>query len=113
MISDSNVKIVVLGSMKMGSITILRIEDEVKSKLRIRAEANGNSMEEEARQIICRAVNRESVEVIQASKEMSTAEIRLLELEKSGELVKAKSHKRDFSPGKRVSGALERFLAER
>ena len=36
----------------MASITIRNLDDEVKRRLRIRAAANGRSMEEEARQIL-------------------------------------------------------------
>ncbi len=36
----------------MGSITIRRLEDSVKARLRVRAAEHGRSMEEEARQIL-------------------------------------------------------------
>ncbi len=36
----------------MASITIRRLEESVKTKLRIRAATNGRSMEEEAREIL-------------------------------------------------------------
>jgi plasmid stability protein len=36
----------------MASITIRRLEDSTKRKLRVRASRNGRSMEEEARQIL-------------------------------------------------------------
>jgi antitoxin FitA len=36
----------------MASITIRRLEDSTKQKLRVRASKNGRSMEEEARQIL-------------------------------------------------------------
>ena len=36
----------------MASITIRNLDDEVKRRLRIRAAANGRSMEEEVRQIL-------------------------------------------------------------
>jgi antitoxin FitA len=36
----------------MASITIRRLEDSTKQKLRVRASRNGRSMEEEARQIL-------------------------------------------------------------
>ncbi|MEO8369844.1 MAG: plasmid stabilization protein [Candidatus Solibacter sp.] len=36
----------------MASITIRRLEDSVKSKLRLRAAMHGRSMEEEAREIL-------------------------------------------------------------
>ncbi|HVO97610.1 MAG TPA: hypothetical protein VMT15_06060 [Bryobacteraceae bacterium] len=36
----------------MASITIRRLEDSTKRKLRMRASRNGHSMEEEARQIL-------------------------------------------------------------
>jgi plasmid stability protein len=40
----------------MASITIRRLEDSTKQKLRVRASRNGRSMEEEARQILKGAV---------------------------------------------------------
>lgn len=40
----------------MASITIRRLDDEVKTRLRVRAAANGRSMEEEARIILREAV---------------------------------------------------------
>ena len=42
----------------MASITIRHLDDEVKTRLRIRASANGRSMEEEARIILREAVGR-------------------------------------------------------
>ena len=44
----------------MASITIRNLEDEVKIRLRVRASANGRSMEEEARVILREAVSREA-----------------------------------------------------
>jgi len=40
----------------MASITIRKLEDEVKTRLRMRAAGNGRSMEEEARVILREAV---------------------------------------------------------
>ena len=40
----------------MASITIRKLDDEVKARLRIQAAGNGRSMEEEARVILCEAV---------------------------------------------------------
>jgi plasmid stability protein len=40
----------------MASITIRNLEDELKRRLRLRAAEHGRSMEEEAREIIRRAV---------------------------------------------------------
>jgi len=40
----------------MASITIRKLDDTVKAKLRIRAAQNGRSMEEEARSILERAI---------------------------------------------------------
>ncbi len=42
----------------MASITIRNLDDEVKTRLRVRAAANGRSMEEEARLILGKAVGR-------------------------------------------------------
>ena len=44
----------------MASITIRRLDDEVKTRLRIRAAENGRSMEEEARTILREAVELEA-----------------------------------------------------
>ena len=40
----------------MASITIRNLDDEVKTRLRVRAAGNGRSMEEEARVILRKAV---------------------------------------------------------
>ena len=42
----------------MASITIRNLDDEVKTRLRVRAADNGRSMEEEARSILRYAVGR-------------------------------------------------------
>lgn len=44
----------------MASITIRRLDDEVKNQLRVRASANGHSMEEEARIILREVVDRQT-----------------------------------------------------
>ncbi|MDE0523336.1 MAG: plasmid stabilization protein [Boseongicola sp.] len=46
--------------MNMASITIRRLDDDVKTRLRTRAAGNGRSMEEEARLILREAVRREA-----------------------------------------------------
>ena len=43
----------------MASITIRKLDDEVKTRLRVRAAGNGRSMEEEARLILREAVGPE------------------------------------------------------
>ena len=43
----------------MASITIRNLDDDVKTRLRMRAAEKGRSMEEEARQILREAVGRE------------------------------------------------------
>ena len=45
----------------MASITIRNLDDDVKTRLRVRAAENGRSMEEEARVILREAVGREDV----------------------------------------------------
>lgn len=42
--------------MAMASITILNLDDDVKTRLRVRAASNGRSMEEEARLFLRQAV---------------------------------------------------------
>ena len=44
----------------MASITIRNLDDEVKTRLRVRAATNGRSMEEEARVILREAVEEEA-----------------------------------------------------
>jgi len=43
----------------MASITIRRLDDAVKARLRIQAARNGRSMEEEARQVLTAALKEE------------------------------------------------------
>jgi plasmid stability protein len=43
----------------MASITIRNLDDTVKTRLRIQAATHGKSMEDEARDILAAAVNRE------------------------------------------------------
>ena len=43
----------------MASITIRRLDDSVKARLRIRAARHGRSMEEEARQVLTAALKEE------------------------------------------------------
>ena len=45
----------------MASITIRRLEDSTKQRLRVRASRNGRSMEEEARQILKVALSEKAV----------------------------------------------------
>lgn len=45
----------------MASITIRNLEDEVRTRLRVRAAGNGRSMEEEVRLILRAAVGRKAV----------------------------------------------------
>jgi plasmid stability protein len=44
----------------MASITIRRLEDSTKQRLRVRASKNGRSMEEEARQILKLALSKKT-----------------------------------------------------
>jgi plasmid stability protein len=46
----------------MASLTIRKLEETTKKRLRIRASRNGHSMEEEARQILKVALNEKAVE---------------------------------------------------
>ena len=43
----------------MASITIQNLDDDIRTRLRVRAAGNGRSMEEEVRRILRRAVGRE------------------------------------------------------
>ena len=42
----------------MASITIRKLDDELKRRLRVRAAEHGCSMEQEAREILAKALNR-------------------------------------------------------
>ena len=42
----------------MASITIRNLDDDIRTRLRVRAAGNGRSMEEEVRRILRRAVGR-------------------------------------------------------
>lgn len=100
----------------MASITIRKIEDEVLMKLKIRAAANGHSMEEEARQILRSTLEHNSDYPIQNTQRTSSTnslEERLLELEKQGIWVSAKDPDTRITVGDPAPGALERFLADR
>ena len=44
----------------MATITVRRLDDELKSKLRVRAARHGHSMEEEVREILSAALSRDS-----------------------------------------------------
>jgi plasmid stability protein len=48
----------------MASITIRRLDDTVKARLRIRAARHGRSMEEEARQVLSAALSDEPKRVL-------------------------------------------------
>lgn len=48
----------------MASITIRRLDDAVKARLRIRAARHGRSMEEEARQVLSAALAEEPKRVL-------------------------------------------------
>ena len=45
----------------MASITVRNLDDDVKTRLRMRAASHGRSMEEEVRLILAEAVERETV----------------------------------------------------
>ncbi len=100
----------------MASITIRKLEDAVKTKLRIRAAANGHSMEEEARLILRSSLeysSEYSIQNTQRTSSINSLEERLLELEKQGIWVNAKDPDTRITVGEPAPGALERFLADR
>ena len=100
----------------MASITIRRLENSVKMKLRIRAAANGRSMEEEVRQILRTTIDRVPTHSIQnmdnAYSNLPLQE-RLIELENQRMWVTAKDPDTHMTLGKPAFGALERFVANR
>ena len=100
----------------MASITIRRLDDAVKVKLRMRAAANGRSMEEEARQILRSTLDQASTQLVQnMNSGFSTLSLqeRLVELELQGIWIEAKDPDTRITLGEPASGALERFLADR
>ena len=50
--------IVAQGGTAMARITIRNLDDDIRTRLRVRAAGNGHSMEEEVRQILRKAVGR-------------------------------------------------------
>ena len=100
----------------MASITIRKLEDAVIMKLRIRAAANGQSMEEEARQILRSTLDQEPVYSVQYTDSISSTmslQERLIELENQGIWITAKDPDTRMTLGEPAPGALERFLADR
>ena len=100
----------------MASITIPKLDDATKEKLRIRAAANSNSMEEEARRILRSALDEKTTDSVQNEKKdfsKLSMEERLVELEKQGVWKRAEDPDKRFKAGKHIPGALERFLADR
>ncbi len=100
----------------MASITIRRHEDAVKVKLRMRAAANGQSMEEEARQILRSTLDQAPTHSVQ-NKDSKFSNLslqeRLMELENQGIWIAATDPDTRITLGEPASGALERFLADR
>ncbi len=85
-------------------------------KLKIRATANGHSMEEEARQILRSTLEHDpiySIQYTQMTSSTNSLEEQLLELEKQGIWVNAKDPDTRITVGEPAPGALERFLADR
>ena len=100
----------------MASITIRKLDDEVKQKLRIQAATNGHSMEEEARQILRSGLVEDATDSAQNEKKdfaQLSEEERFEELVRKGIFVRAKDPDTRFKAGKHIPGALERFLADR
>ena len=100
----------------MASITIRKLDDAIKEKLKIRAATNGNSMEEEVRRILRSALDEKTTDSAQnEKKEFSqlSEEERFEELVRRGIFVRAKDPDTRFKAGKHIPGVLERFLADR
>ena len=57
----------------MASITVRNLEEDLKRRLRIRAARNGNSMEQEARNILKAALQREHLTGADLVKALRTA----------------------------------------
>lgn len=58
----------------MASITIRRLDDSVKAKLRLRAARNGRSMEEEAREILKAGVRSDTKPEVKTEPEVNFAQ---------------------------------------
>ena len=101
---------------KLASITIRKLDDAIKEKLKIRAATNSHSMEEEARRILRSALDEKTTDSVQNENndfsKMSEDE-RLIELEKQGIWKRAEDPNVRVTARKRIPGALERFLADR
>ena len=100
----------------MASITIRKLEDTVKMKLKNRAAANGQSMEEEARQILRSTLDQVPVSSVHNADSTSSAvplQARLIELEDQGIWISAKDPDTRITLGDPAPGALERFLVDR
>ena len=100
----------------MASITIRKLEDAVIKKLRIRAAANGRSMEEEVRQILRSTLDQKPVYSVQYSDSISSTmslQKRLIELEYQGIWITAKDPDTRMTLGEPAPGALKRFFADR
>lgn len=94
----------------MASITIRKLEDAVNQKLGMRAAANSQSMEEEARQILRSALDQVPTHSVQnVDSEFSTLSLqeRLMELENQGIWIAAKDPNTHITLGEPASGALE------
>lgn len=57
----------------MASITLRDLDDGLKRRLRLRAAANGRSMEQEAREILCAALGEELPEPPDDEEDLGTA----------------------------------------
>ena len=100
----------------MASITIRKLDDEVKQKLRTQAEKNGHSMEEEARQILRSNLDGNPTDSVQSEKKdfsSMSEEERFDELVRKGIFVRAKDPDTRIPPGEPAPGALKQFLADR
>jgi plasmid stability protein len=57
----------------MGTLTIRKLDDHLKTRLRVRAADRGHSMEEEARQILRSALTRKDAREPQSGRELAEA----------------------------------------
>ena len=101
---------------KLASITIRKLDDAIKEKLKIRAAANSHSMEEEARQILKSVLDQKLAHSVgNENYDISTMSVeeRLTELEKKGIWKRAEDQDRRIPPGEPAPGALKQWLADR
>ena len=99
----------------MTSITSHDLDQDLETKLRVLTVQYGHSVEDDARQILHRAIGNESLAFTNEIdiKDKSETEKWLEETEELGVLVQATDRSKRFTPGERDPGMLKRLLSDR